>query len=88
MLGEVGEMRVEVSGLYSRVSEFNTAIANVLVQLECSWGIPRLNKCLADISLQSIHTSESLAYGLYLPHPDCVYEQLPQHFVVWGRVAK
>ena len=59
VLGEVGEMRVEVSGLYSRVSEFNTAIANVLVQLECSWGIPRLNKCLADISLQSIHTSES-----------------------------
>ena len=59
MLGEVGEMRVEVSGLYSRVSEFNTAIANVLVQLECSSGIPRLDKCLADIGLQSIHTSES-----------------------------
>ena len=52
-------MQVEVSGLYSRVSEFNTAIANVLVQLECSSGIPRLDKCLADIGLQSIDTSES-----------------------------
>ena len=41
------------------VSEFNTAIANVLVQLECSSGIPHLDKCLAVISLQSIHTSES-----------------------------
>ena len=67
MLGEVGEMQVEVSGLYSRASEFNTAIANVLVQLECSSGIPRLDKCLADIGLQSIQTSESFAYGLYLP---------------------
>ena len=59
VLGEIGETRVEVSGLYSRGSEFNTAIASALVQLQCSWGIPRLNKCLADISLQSIHTSES-----------------------------
>ena len=61
MLGprEVGEMQVEVSGLYSRVSELNTAIANVLVQLKCSSGIPRLDQCLADIGLQSIHTSES-----------------------------
>lgn len=52
-------MQVEVSGLCSRVSEFNTVIANVLVQLECSSGIPRLDKWLADIGLQSIHTSES-----------------------------
>ena len=52
-------MQVEVSGLYSRVSEFNTAIANVLDQLECRLGIPRLNMCLTDIGLQSIHTSES-----------------------------
>ena len=59
MMGEVGEMQVEVPGLYSRASDFNTAIANVLVQLECSSGIPSLDKCLADISLQSIHTSES-----------------------------
>ena len=87
MLGEVGEMPVEVSGLYSRVSELNTAIANVLGQLECSSGIPRLDKCLA-ISLQSIHTSESLAYGLYLPHPDCLYDPLSQDFVVSGRVAE
>ena len=63
-------MQVEVSGLCSRVSEFNTAIANVLVPLECSSGIPRLNKWLADVGLQSIQTSESWAYGLYLPHPD------------------
>ena len=49
-------MRVEVSELYSRVSQFNTAIANVLVQLECSSGITRLAKCLADIGLQSIHS--------------------------------
>ena len=81
-------MPVEVSGLYSRVSELNTAIANVLGQLECSSGIPRLDKCLADISLQSIHTSESLAYGLYLPHPDCLYDPLSQHFVVCGRVVE
>ena len=51
-------MQVDVSGLYSCVSEINTAIANVLVQLECSSGIPRLDKCLADIGLQSIHTLE------------------------------
>ena len=64
MLGEVGEMQVEVSGLYSRASDFNTVIANVLVPLECSSRIPHLNKCLADIGLQSIHTSESFAYAL------------------------
>ena len=34
-------------------------IPNVLVQLECSSGIPRLDNCLVDIGLQSIHTSES-----------------------------
>ena len=79
---------MEVTGLHSRVSEFNTAIANILVQLECSSVLGPVNKCLADICLQIIHTSESWAYGLYLPHPDCVYEQLPQHFVVWGRVAE
>ena len=43
----------------TRVSEFNIVIANVLVQLECSSGIPHLDKCLAVIGLQSIHTSES-----------------------------
>ena len=59
MLGEVGEMQVEASGLYSRVSKFNTEIANVLVQFECSSVLAPLDKCLADIGLQSIHTSES-----------------------------
>ena len=81
-------MQVEVSGLCSRVSEFNTAIANVLVPLECSSGIPRLDKWLADVGLQSIQTSESWAYGLYLPHPDCLYVPLPQNFVVCGTVAE
>ena len=81
-------MQVEVSGLYSRVSEFNTVIANVLVQLECSSCISRLDKCLADIGLQSIHTSESWAYGLYLPHPDCLYVPLPQHLIVCASVAE
>ena len=49
MLGEVGEMQGEVSGLYSRVCEFNTAIANVLVQLKCTSVLASINKCLADI---------------------------------------
>ena len=88
MLGEVGEMQVEVSGLYSHVAEFNTAIANALVPLECSSGIPRLDRCLADIGLQSIDTSERWAYGLYLPHPDCLNVPLPQNFVVCGTVAE
>ena len=47
---------MEVTGLHSRVSEFNTAIANVLVQFEGSSGLAPLNKCLADIGLQSIHS--------------------------------
>ena len=81
-------MPVEVSGLYSYVSEFNRAISNVHVQLECSSCIPRLDKCLADIGLQSKHTSASSTYGLYLPHPDCLYVPLPQHFVVCGTVAE
>ena len=59
MMGEVGEKQVEVPGLYSRASDFNTAIANVLVQLQCSLAIPRFDKCLADISMQSIHIAES-----------------------------
>ena len=81
-------MQVEVSGQYLCESEFNTAIANVLVPLECSSGIPRFDKCLADNGLQNIHTSESWAYGLYLPHPDCLYIPLPQNFVVCGTVAQ
>ena len=81
-------MPVEVSGLYSYVSEFNRAISNVHVQLECSSCIPRLDKCLADIGLQSKHTSASSTYGLYLPHPDCLYVPRPQHFVVSGTVAE
>ena len=67
-------MQVEVSGLHSRVSEFNTVIANVLVQLECSSGITRLAKCLADIGLQSIHTSESCACTCNSPIlTDCTF---------------
>ena len=88
MMGEVGEMQVEAPGLYSYPSDFNTAIANVLVQLQCSLGIPRFDKCLADISLQSIHIAESWAYGMYLPNPDCLKVRLPQHFVVYGREAE
>ena len=45
-----------MTGLHSRVSEFNTALANVLVQFECSSVLAPLNKCLADIGLQSIHS--------------------------------
>ena len=35
-----------------------------------------------------MHTSERWACGLYIPHPDCLYVPLPQHFIVCWKVAE
>ena len=53
------EKHVEVSGLYSCVSEFNTGISNSLVQLESCYVLTPMNEWQADICLQGIHISES-----------------------------
>ena len=42
----------------------------------------------ADICVPGIRTSEWGAYRLYVPHPDCLYGLLPQHFLLCVAVAE